>query len=250
MPFRHLVSGTAKWHEWPMISVIIPTLNAERTLAAALTGLVPAAIDGLIREVIVVDGGSSDRTREIADMSGATIFDAPAGRGRQLMRGAADARFPWLLFLHADTVLQDGWEAEAVRLMRLVDQHEAPEAAGVFRFRLNDTGLKPRLLETAVRARCALLALPYGDQGLLISRRLFDDVGGYKDLPIMEDVDLMRRLGRKRIKFFNSMAVTSAERYKRDGYIRRALRNQMCLALYGAGLPAAKIVRIYGRASA
>lgn len=233
-----------------MISVIIPTLNAERTLAASLTGLVPAAIDGLIREVIVVDGGSQDRTREIADSAGADILTATAGRGSQLMRGASAARSPWLLFLHADTVLQEGWETDAVRLMRRVDLREQPEAAGVFRFRLNDTGFAPRALEAIVKVRCTAMALPYGDQGLLISRRLFNEIGGYNDLPIMEDIDLVRRLGRRRIHFFKSDAVTSADRYKRDGYLRRALRNQLCLALYGAGLPASKIVRIYDRANA
>ncbi len=95
-----------------------------------------------------------------------------------------------------------------------------------------------------------MLALPYGDQGLLISRRLFDEIGGYNDLPIMEDIDMIRRLGRRRITFFNTMAITSAERYKRDGYISRSLRNQLCLALYGAGFPVSKIVRFYGQASA
>ncbi len=233
-----------------MISVVIPTLNAERTLADTLTGLVSAAVDGLVREVIIVDGGSSDRTRDIADMAGADVVDSQSGRGRQLMCGAASARFPWLLFLHADTVLQDGWETEAVALMRDVDFGEGGQRAGVFRFHLNDTGYKPRMLEATVRARCAMLALPYGDQGLLISRRLFDEIGGYNDLPIMEDIDMVRRLGRRRITFFNTMAITSAERYKRDGYISRSLRNQLCLALYGAGFPVSKIVRFYGQASA
>ncbi len=231
-----------------MISVIIPALNAERTLAASLTALVPAAIDGIVREVIVVDGGSRDRTSEIADIAGADIIHAPTGRGTQLASGAQAARFPWLLFLHADTVLQEGWENEVLSFMRQIERNDRADAAGVFKFRLNDRGLKPRLLEAMVRLRCALLALPYGDQGLLISRRLFDEIGGYKDLPIMEDIDLVRRIGRRRIAYFDSLATTSAERYQRDGYFARSLRNQICLALYGVGLPARTIERIYGRA--
>jgi rSAM/selenodomain-associated transferase 2 len=231
-----------------MISVVIPALNAERHLAATLSALVGPAVDGIVREVIVVDGGSQDRTREIADLAGAVIISANPGRGGQLLEGAKRARFPWLLFLHADTVLQDGWDRDAVSFMRSVDLGERPNAAGAFRFRLDDKGFAPRALEAIVRGRCSLLRLPYGDQGLLISRRLFDEVGGYNDLPIMEDVDIVRRLGRKRVAFLDAAATTSAERYRRDGYASRALRNQMCLALYGAGLPISTIARIYGKA--
>jgi hypothetical protein len=218
-----------------MISVIIPTLNAERDLPVTLAALVPAAVNGVVREVIVVD---------------AEFVQAGVGRGTQLSQGAARAKFPWLLFLHADTVLEDRWELEASEFMRGVDLGEQPRAAAAFRFKLDDKGLAPRTLEAVVRARCSVLRLPYGDQGLLISRRLFDEVGGYKPLPIMEDVDIVRRLGRKRLTMLNADATTSAERYRRDGYISRTLRNQTCLALYSAGLPIATIVRIYGNAKA
>ncbi|MGQ0456401.1 MAG: TIGR04283 family arsenosugar biosynthesis glycosyltransferase [Hyphomicrobium sp.] len=231
-----------------MISVVIPALDAEKTLAATLGALVPAAVDGVVREVIVVDGGSRDRTTDIADLAGADVIHAAPSRGGQLSRGAAAARFPWLLFLHADTILYPGWTDEALGFMRDVESGHRSDAAGVFRFSLNDRGFRARSLETSVRLRCALLAMPYGDQGLLISRRLFDDVGGYEDLPIMEDVDIVRRIGRRRLQMFETPAVTSADRYRKDGYLLRSLRNQLCLALFGAGLPASKIVRIYGRA--
>jgi rSAM/selenodomain-associated transferase 2 len=231
-----------------MISVVIPALNAEQSLPATLTALVPAAVDGLVREVIVVDGGSRDATREIADHCGAEIVVSPAGRGIQLAHGAARARFSWLLFLHADTVLEPGWDSEAVRFIRGVETRDLPPSAGVFRFRLNDRGYKPRALEMLVRARCAALALPYGDQGLLIPRQLYDEIGGYRDMPIMEDVDIVRRLGRRRLVHLQARAITSADRFKRDGYVSRAVRNQVCLALYGCGVPAQRIVRLYGRA--
>lgn len=233
-----------------MISVVIPALNAERTLPSTLTALVPAAVDGVVREVIVADGGSTDHTRQIADHAGADVFQAPQGRGTQLVQGAARAKFSWLLFLHADTVLEDSWARNAVEFMHRVDLGERPPAAAAFRFKLDDKGLAPRVLETVVQARCAVMRLPYGDQGLLISRRLFDEIGGYKPLPIMEDVDIVRRIGRKRIVLLNADATTSAERYRRDGYVARTLRNQTCLALYSAGLPVATIQRIYGNASA
>ncbi len=240
----------APCQEIPMISVIIPALNAEAELAATLTALVPAAVDGIIREVIVVDGGSKDRTRQIADQSGATIVEAAPGRGGQLAQGAAKARFPWLLFVHADTALEEGWEREAIAFMRRIDLGERPAAAGAFRFRLDDRGVAPRILELLVRARCSVWRRPYGDQGLLISRRLFDDIGGYRNLPIMEDVDIVRRLGRNRVALLDAAAITSAQRYKNDGYCARALRNQLCLAMYRAGLPMSSIVRMYGKSRA
>src|SRR5690606_25791799 len=95
-----------------MISVVVPTLNAEDGLAHTLAALVPAAVDGLVREVIVVDGGSTDRTLDIAEDAGAEIVKCGPGRGVQLMKGAEKARFPWLLFLHADTALEPCWQSE------------------------------------------------------------------------------------------------------------------------------------------
>lgn len=230
-----------------MISVVIPTLNAEPVIVPTLAALVPAAVEGVIREVIIADGGSRDHTREIADATGAFVVVSPAGRGTQLAHGAAQAKSDWLLFLHADTVLDDSWMTAAVDFMRKIDTTDTQPAAGVFRFRLDDRGFKPRLLEMLVKVRCALFALPYGDQGLLIPRRLFDEVGGYRNMPIMEDVDLVRRLGRRRIVQLEADAVTSAARFQRDGYLARSLRNQICLALYRVGVPAQRIQQMYGR---
>lgn len=229
-----------------MISVVIPTLDAEATLAAALTALVSAAVDGLVREVVVADGGSLDRTLDVADQCGAEIVRSVTGRGQQLMAGAARARFPWLLFLHADTVLADGWEHEARAMIRSVEEGGRAPAAAAFRFALDDTGAAPRALEGLVGLRCALLGLPYGDQGLLIPRRLYEEIGGFRALPIMEDVDLLRRLGRSRVVMFRSRAVTSASRYRREGYLKRVLRNQACLALFLMRAPMSSILRIYG----
>jgi rSAM/selenodomain-associated transferase 2 len=229
-----------------MISVIIPTLNAEAHLGATLGALVPAAVDALIREAIVVDGGSGDRTAAIVDAAGAELVRGSGGRGGQLAAGAARARFAWLLFLHADTLLEPGWEREAAQFMQRVDSGEQPVAAAAFRFALDDRGLKPRILERLVALRCAALRLPYGDQGLLIPKRLYEEIGGYRPLPLMEDVELVRRLGRRRICMLHARAVTSAERYRRDGYVRRTARNLACLALYALRVPAHVISRVYG----
>ena len=231
-----------------MITVVIPTLNAQQSLAATLSALVPAAVDGIVRQVIVVDGGSTDRTLMIAEDAGAEIVAAECGRGRQLIAGRGQARFPWLLFLHADTVLDAGWAREAGTFMERVDHGQRPLAAAAFRFALDDLGALPRLLEAGVGLRCMLFRLPYGDQGLLIPARLYDEVGGYRPLPLMEDVDLVRRLGRRRTQILRSAAVTSAAKFKRDGYMRRVVRNLSCLTLYYLSAPMPMIERLYGTA--
>jgi rSAM/selenodomain-associated transferase 2 len=215
-------------------------------LAETLAALVPAAVDGLVREVIVIDGGSTDATGAIADQSGANFVIRTGGRGYQLAAGAHRARFPWLLFLHADTVLEPGWERDATNFMDTVDAGKRPAGAAAFRLAFDDSGLWPRLIELGVAARCALFRLPYGDQGVLIPKRLYTEIGGYNALPLMEDVDFMRRLGRRRVTMLKPKAVTSAVRYRRDGYLRRALRNLTCLSLYFLRVPTRVLVRLYG----
>ncbi|HEY1246745.1 MAG TPA: TIGR04283 family arsenosugar biosynthesis glycosyltransferase [Hyphomicrobiaceae bacterium] len=229
-----------------MISVIIPTLNAEAGLAPTLAALVPAALDGLVKEAIVVDGGSSDATAAIASEAGTEFLTRGGGRGCQLAAGAEKARFPWLLFLHADTVLQPGWEREALAFMQAVDSGARPPAAAAFRFALDDSGLGPRLIERLVALRCALLRLPYGDQGLLVPKALYSEIGGYPPYALMEDVGLVVRLGRRRIVLLRTRAVTSAQRYRRDGYLLRPLRNLACLALFFLGAPQSILGRVYG----
>ena len=233
-----------------MISVIIPARNAERTLPSTLLALVSPAVEGIVRQVIIVDGGSSDATTDVADAAGADVVTSSPVRAAQLARGVAQARAPWLLFLNADTVLEDGWETSAIDFMRRVDNGEHEPAAAAFAFRLNDKGIAPRLIESFVRFRCKILKVPCGDQGLLISRQLFDAVGGYKDLPIMEDIDLAKRLGRRRLAMLDANAIASAARYKRDGYFLGSVRNQVCRALYGIGLPLSMIARLYGNVEA
>ena len=229
-----------------MISVIIPTLNAERTLAQTLAALVPAVVDGMVREAIVVDGGSTDETCAIAEAAGTHLIEAERGRGAQLEAGASDARSDWLLFLHADTVLDPGWVEEAQGFIERVESGRRPEAAASFRFALDDDGIMPRLVERLVGLRCRLLGLPYGDQGLLISRRLYRRLGGFRPLPLMEDVDLVRRLKRRELVMLKSRAVTSGERYRREGYLVRSLRNLGCILLYYLRVPPRVLARLYG----
>lgn len=217
-----------------MLSVVIPTLNSSDTLAACLAALPEAD------EIVVADGGSSDATAAIAERSGARVICTGRGRGAQLGSGALAARGDWLLFLHADTILECGWR-------EATDLHVASAAgrAAHLRFRLRADNWQARLVEAGVALRAGLLKLPYGDQGLLISRALYEEVGGYRSLPLMEDVDLVRRIGRARLRALPVAAVTSAERWQRDGWLRRSARNLLYLALYRLGVPAARIAELY-----
>jgi rSAM/selenodomain-associated transferase 2 len=219
------------------LSVVIPTLNAAPGLRGTL-----AALGEAPAEVVLADCGSTDGTCDIATAAGARVVEAPRGRGVQLAAGVEAARGPWLLLLHADTRLAPGW-TEAVRAT-IAD----PAAAGRawhFRFALDDDGPAARRLERAVAWRCRALRLPYGDQGLLIHRDLLARIGGIRPLPLMEDVDLVRRLGRGRIGAIDVAAVTSAARWRRDGYLRRSSRNLLCLGLWLAGVPPRIIARVY-----
>jgi len=197
----------------------------------------------LLREVIVADGGSSDETVAGAGAAGARVVAAPRGRGGQLAAGAAAASGDWLLFLHADCRLEAGWESAVDAFKRAP---AAVDRAGYFDLALDDPAPAARRLERIVAWRCRVLALPYGDQGLLIARSLYDAVGGFASLPLMEDVDLVRRLGRRRLGRIGARCLASARRYRRDGYFRRPLRNLLCVSLYFAGVPPARIVRLYG----
>ena len=229
-----------------MISVVVPTLNAEADLPRTLTALVPAAIEGIVREVIIVDGGSTDATARIAEATGAHFIAAERGRGGQLAAGAQAAKGPWLLFLHADTTLEGGWEREALELMRAVERGAREDTAAVFRYALDDRGVWPAYLSAVVRLRCLIMRMPYGDQGLLMSKRLYNAIGGFKPMTLMEDVDLIRRLGRRRVAFLRSHAITSARRYRREGYLRRMSRNLACLGLYYMRVPPRVLTRLYG----
>jgi rSAM/selenodomain-associated transferase 2 len=216
-----------------MISAVIPTLNAAATLGPCLTALREAD------EIIVVDGGSTDATAALAERSGPRLVRSARGRGVQLAAGASAATGDWLLFLHADTIVGPGWREAAERHMAL-----HPERAACFRLRLDAGEWQARLIEAGVALRVRLLGLPYGDQGLLMPRRLYEAAGGYRPLPLMEDVDLVRRVGP--IERLDVEATTSAERWRRGGWLLRSGRNLACLALYRLGMSAERVARLYG----
>lgn len=224
------------------LSVVIPTLDAAATLPATLAGLAPARAAGLVRETLVVDGGSHDDTAQVAARAGARVLAAPRGRGSQLAAGAEAVEGDWLLFLHADTVLDAGWAAAA---RAFIARPDAAARAAAFRFALDDPDPRARRIERMVRWRVRVLGLSYGDQGLLISRALYREVGGYRPLPLMEDVDMVRRLGRARLVVLDAAALTSAARYRRDGWWRRPARNLLVLGLHYLGVPPGLLRRLY-----
>jgi len=223
------------------LSVIIPTLEAAATLPATLAALAEAR--PLMREVIVADGGSRDATLAIAEAAGTRVVTAPRGRGAQLAAGAAAASGEWLFFLHADTRPQPGWASEVARFIADPGNRER---AGYLAYRLDDASAPARRLERIVAWRSRTLGLPYGDQGLILARDYYRALGGFPPLMLMEDVAFVRRIGRRRLVALQASALTSAARYRREGYLLRPLRNLCCLSLYFLGAPPRLIGRIYG----
>jgi rSAM/selenodomain-associated transferase 2 len=219
------------------LSVVIPTLNAAPRLPATLAAL------GDADEIVVADGGSSDGTAAIAAARGAHVIATEPGRGQQLTAGMRVAGNPWLLFLHADTVLEAGWHDEVQQFMALPGHKKL---AATFHFAVNDDSSAARRLESVVAWRVRRFGLAYGDQGLLIHRDFYAELGGFRPWPLMEDVDLVRRIGRHRLCLLHAVARTSAERWRRDGWHKRSARNLGCLALYFAGVPPHFIQRLYG----
>ncbi|MDP1749806.1 MAG: TIGR04283 family arsenosugar biosynthesis glycosyltransferase [Reyranella sp.] len=224
----------------PALDVVIPTLNAAPFLARTLVAVAARETS----TITVCDGGSRDDTVAIARRGEGTVVTAPAGRGGQLAAGAAAGSAPWLLFLHADTLPGPGW-LDAVQSFMSTPANTGK--AGYFRLRFDTHDPRARRVERLAAWRCKVFGLPYGDQGLLIARAFYEGLGGFRPLPLMEDVDLVRRIGRRNLVPLGADAITSAERYERDGWLRRPLRNLSCLALFLAGLSPRVVARLYGR---
>ncbi|MDJ0942606.1 MAG: glycosyl transferase family 2 [Kiloniellales bacterium] len=224
------------------LDIVIPVLGAPPALAATLAALEERRAAGLVGEVVLVSGDGDPELRQRFGEA-ARVIAAAAGRGQQLAAGAQACDAPWLLFLHADTRLGAGWAAQA---KAFVSGTPGGERAAAFRLAFDASHGAARFIAALANWRSRRLGLPYGDQGLLISRKLYEEVGGFRPLVLMEDVDLVRRIGRRRLIILEGRAVTSADRYRRDGWWLRPLRNLSVLTLYFLGVPPATLRRLYG----
>ncbi len=222
-----------------MIGVVIPTLDEAACLPLLLDDLRRVVIP---LDIVVADGGSSDGTPAVAQSVGARVIAAPRGRARQLNAGAETVRGQWVLFLHADCRLPP--LARRALLAALVDEPELQ--AAVFGFAVDLAPPAKGFIERGQRLRQALFGLPYGDQGLLVRRELFQSAGGFPDIPIMEDVEMIRRLKRRRvtIRTLPAALLTSGRRYRERGVIKTWLHHTLLIALYLAGVSPRRLARL------
>ena len=201
------------------LSIIIPTLDAATSIGPTIGALGEGLSEGIIAELIITDGGSTDEIAEIADQIGANLVCGTPGRGQQLARAAKTAKASWFLFLHADTVLPNGW-TNAVR-----DHIQTyPNKAAYFDLRFDDLSLPARLTASWANLRSRLFHLPYGDQGLLVPRKLYTSCGGYPEIAQMEDIAIARAL-KSRIRPLGMPVITSSEKYRRNGWLRQGTHN-------------------------
>ena len=222
------------------VSVIIPTLNAEGAFAPLLSSLFEGLNSGVIREVIVADGGSDDATVMMAEKVGCLVVTGAEGRGGQICNGILFAKGDWVLILHADSVLEAGWSVELDRYF------DKPSKAWYFALKFDSPHPMARVTSAWANQRARWFGLPYGDQGLLVNRDLLTCVGGYSDLPLLEDVATARRL-KGRLNQLPFTVTTSATRYERSGWFRQGTKNIWRLLRYYAGASPESLARDYDR---
>lgn len=216
--WQHVLETQDNSSDHPTISVVIPTLNEADRLKQA----VDSARQSPEVEIIVVDGGSTDRTGEMAEELGVRVVRGERGRGSQMNAGAEAAHGQYLLFLHADTRLPFGYARAVQRILNTPDY-----IAGAFRMAFDHNAASLRLIEWATNLRSRYLQKPYGDQAIFLTRNSFDAMGGFKPLATMEDYDLVRRLRQYgRIGVVAQAAITSARKYLQNGPCRTVLNHQ------------------------
>jgi glycosyltransferase involved in cell wall biosynthesis len=189
-----------------MLSVIIPTLNSERTLVPTLAMLVAGAMSGIVREVTIVDGGSTDGTLEVADAAGCAVLTSSVPLGSRLGAAAAAARSPWLMFLRAGTVLDATWLEETARFIDEAELAGTSGTAAVFRKSISARSAYPVIFEALALLKFGLFGRAHPDQGLLIDAAFYHKIGGHREKAADPETDLLARLGRRRILMLRSGA--------------------------------------------
>jgi rSAM/selenodomain-associated transferase 2/rSAM/selenodomain-associated transferase 1 len=221
------------------VSVIVPAFNEGGRLAACLQ----SAQRGCPHELIVVDGGSRDDTVAVAQATGAAVLRSGPGRARQMNAGAARASGNGLLFLHADTRLPAGWPGMVAGTLG-----RPGVAAGAFRFQIAEDFAGRRLLEWSTHLRSRWGQSPYGDQALFLKRSVFEELGAYADLPIMEDYELVSRLRRQGLIVTRpEAAITSGRRWTQRGLVRTSLLNKLVIAGFRIGVSPKRLAELYRR---
>lgn len=222
------------------ISVIIPTLNEAGHIEGAVRSVLEAP-GGIKAEVVVVDGNSTDGTPALARGAGALVITSPAGRGLQMNRGATHATGEILLILHADTRLPVGWGQAVVNALA-----RPGVSGGAFTLKINEPGWRFRLVERLTLLRARRLGLIYGDQAIFTKRDTFDRIGGFKNLPLFEELDYVMKLkGQGRVVILDERVVTSARRWVSSGIVANTIRNWFLLGLYKLGFDPSALYRWY-----
>jgi rSAM/selenodomain-associated transferase 2 len=221
------------------VTIVIPTYNAQKTIDKTLNN-----VSKKFQNIIIIDGHSQDLTKKICKGYNTQFFTSKKNRGMQLKLGGEKANTNWIFFLHADSILQNDAIDEMAQFISIDKNHYR---AAAFKLKFNQKRIYASFLSKIVLFRSKYFKLPYGDQGLIISKTFYNKIGGFKPLPIMEDVEIVKNIGFKNIRILDSYIITDSIRYKTQGWLIRPLINLYCLSLYFLGFNINLINKIYKR---
>ncbi len=221
------------------ISIIIPSLNESQNLPSLLCDL--SELND-VSEILIIDSESKDKTEDIASIYGTRFYKVKErNRGLQLNFGAEKAKGEWLFFIHADSKLKFNWSKEIKSKISRNSNY-----IYYFNFKIDNKLLKYRLLELFVNLRCQFFKSPYGDQGILIHKRKYSDLGGFKSIPLMEDFDFIRRIkDRKNLRCLKTSIYTNSRKWENKNIIWQSFKNWQLRRLWLKGKPLNEIYKIY-----
>jgi rSAM/selenodomain-associated transferase 2 len=227
------------------ISIIVPVLNEQEQVNSCLDKINDQNYDGDF-ETIIVDGDLHVRTINAVRDNSVIRLASPKGRGRQMNAGSVAARGEILIFLHADTTLPDNALGKISRALQNTDY-----VGGAFDLKIDSDRLFLRYISVRASLRSRWNRIPYGDQAIFLRKKYFNQIGGFKEIPLMEDVDLMRRIKKdgKKIIILPDKVITSARRWESDGALYTTMRNQILVGLFYLGVSPHKLARYYWRKS-